>query len=222
MPEPLCAFGPPSQSAHPPSQIDTDSWTDCELRIAAISTGPTREIAWSVLVRKHGPAIRTAIEVVLLRNGGRPDPHAVDDLVESTWLRVTRGGFKKLRDWKPTQGASLKTLLVIIGKGEALRWCRFRANRREVFMNSLELQQTDWRTDSRLAPDQIALSNELAHEIAQWEVSLRPFERQALLQWKDGNDQATIGRNLNRSQQCISRTILRLKEDLHLLLTHGS
>lgn len=197
---------------------DWKSRSDSEVRRAAIRSGPSREMAWRELIRRHGPRVVRAIEGVLLRIGRRPDRSVVDDLVESTWLRVTRQSCKKLRDWDPHGGASLGTHLAIIGMGEALTWCRYKAAHREVIMDFQKQRSSVDRADGNPTPDQTAWLKEAEKLVQDWQESLAPLERETLRLRRKGMGQIAIGRVLNRSQQFVSKTLIGLKKGLDQLV----
>lgn len=201
--------------------IDSFVWrsaTESRVRDAAMSQGPERNAGWKEIVRRHGPALTRAIEGVLRWKGYSNDSATIEDIVESTWLRVTKGDCKKLRTWDPLVGASLGTHLVRIGMGEALSWCRFSATRREALMSSHGLYGLADKPDRNLSPEQAFWLDEAEKAVKNWEAGLGQNEQRILSLWREGYDQAKIAQDLNRSQQFVSRTSIGLKAAAHRLI----
>ena len=186
--------------------------SEVHLKEGTLASGSDREAAWTELVRRCNPILMRAIEGVLLRHGFPRDLAIVEDLVEATWLRIAKSAFKKLREWNPAAGSTLRTHLVMIGMGIALSWCRYKATHREVVLERHAFQRRADRADGHLSPVQAAWLRETEAIVQHWEAGLNPLERRALQLWREGKDQATIGQIMNRSQQFVSLTLINLRK----------
>src|SRR5687767_13401636 len=77
----------------------------------------------SLLIRRYRPPIAAAIGAVLFRHGRKSDHAALEDLIESVWLRIMKNDCKNLKDWDSQGPVTLAAFLATIGMREALTWC---------------------------------------------------------------------------------------------------
>jgi RNA polymerase sigma factor (sigma-70 family) len=204
-----------------PKSNGRDLWaaSDTQLRDCAAYSNPTQQVAWTVLTSRLGPAIKRAIVGVLVRKGLLLDSNTVDDLIESTWLRMVQLRCQKLKEWDPKRGASLSSHAVTVAMGIALTWCKYHIRRREVVMDHNKLQRSADKADSRLSPEQSAWLNEAETMINEWEQNLKFDQRRLLHLWREGMSQSDIARRLGRCQQFVSWSLLDLRRKVARLLT---
>lgn len=73
--------------------------------------GPESE-AWGALVHRCGPAIEAGVRRALRRTGhAEPDPAAVEDLVQEVYCRLLERGGRRLRSFRGSTDAEVRTWL---------------------------------------------------------------------------------------------------------------
>jgi DNA-directed RNA polymerase specialized sigma24 family protein len=176
--------------------------SDSYIRDIAVGKSSDPQAAWSELLRRHGQGVCRAIEAVLLRCGRITDYASVEDLVESSWLKVTKDQYRKLSQWDPDCGTSLGTYLATIGMWEALSWCRYKARRKEVIIDLRNVRVSARLIDARLTPEQAAWLSEAEALIQDWELRLQALGEGLV-------KRPLVG--FGESQQFVSKLLIDLK-----------
>ena len=197
---------------------DSVSWRlipDLALRDIAIGSSRNRQGAWNELIRRYGPSLRRAIIGVLMRHGPPFDDAQVDDLMQLTWVRMSRRDCNALRRWNPHR-SPLGAFVAIVAMGETVKWYRRITKRREVLLDNLEMQRLT--KDGGLTPEQTEWLKEAEHLLEIWKNELVPLDRTVFDLGMQGKDQLAIGRDIGRSQAFVSKITKRLKGAVEQLI----
>jgi RNA polymerase sigma factor (sigma-70 family) len=104
------------------------TWTDLELLTRVLSRDPR---AWVELVRRFRAVIRHCVKQTLLRHGaGLASSADVEDVHADVLVALLHDDMRRLRLWRPQQGARLGTWLGTIARNTA--YDRLRADRRRL------------------------------------------------------------------------------------------